>query len=749
MSYEVVTANEIFLNNYKYRVRSPVVGSFIDPFPGQLSIGDASYNNQLELSSLVISDLSGGIGDEVLRQANRCFWTDCIIEYPGHILPPRLATPISTHEAGYHIPTGGSGGTDNANTRDGSTATFGYTAASADDSWSDYFTNTIPSITATKIRYYCTFPAGYFDVLQIDVYYSAGWHNILSAAPTQTAYTDVSIGSSQAVTQIRARAQRSSTDSGVSHTWNLYEMDVYGTLTTAPTPLIEVEFNGVLYIAFGQLLAKLNAGRTAFTPVRLFANTITALIASLNSRLYIYMGDSTNYWYMSTAEAFTQSNSAVAYWGIQYDAKLFKMATTGAIAYSTDPDGGAPTWTSGGAITDIVSQIEGFMIGNDASGVDALYVATNSILKVYDSATPQWLDTKVSLPNHPNGGKGAAYFNGAHYLSYGLAVKEYAPTAAINLQDIGLTERDGLPIEYNGEIVKLTGDTGLKMMFALVDASQTTGNSKSGLYAFDGSAWFCWWIDTANNGAMTDVIVSSASSGYAVYWNVGTSVYYIDIPRGVQNPDKISQSYGTAGVLLSPWFDAGDRGAAKLAKYLNDFAKGVTTTETVALSYRIDHATTTVDTVSSIGASWTTLETLNTTGEDGYNEEIFASGAGIAFKSIQFRLDFVTAGSTAKADIQNLKLLYRKRTGALKIRRWIVEVLLDNYANGPTGNATAKAKIANLKSALTSSTDVIFSHRPNAGSDESYYVNVECEKFEEGAGPTYDGGYYRLVLTEV
>jgi hypothetical protein len=241
---------------------------------------------------------------------------------------------------------------------------------------------------------------------------------------------------------------------------------------------------------------------------------------------------------------------------------------------------------------------------------------------------------------------------------------------------------------------------------------------------------------------MHDCIVSSAASSYAVYWDCGGAIYYIDIPRGIQNPDKITQSYATAGVLLSPWFDAGDQGAAKLAKELNDFAKGVTATETVALKYRIDHTNTDLDT------GWTTLETLNTTGESGYNEELFGSGAGIAFKSIQFRLDFVTAGSTAKADIQALKLMFRKRTGALKIRRWIVEPLLDNYDNGPAGNGTAKLKITNLKSAITSTTDVVFSYRPNAGADESYYVNVECEKFEENSGPEYSG-YYRLVLTEV
>ena len=237
---------------------------------------------------------------------------------------------------------------------------------------------------------------------------------------------------------------------------------------------------------------------------------------------------------------------------------------------------------------------------------------------------------------------------------------------------------------------------------------------------------------------MHDIIVSSASSGYAVYWDCGGVIYYIDIPRGIENPDKITQSYKTVGYLLTPWFDAGNPVASKLAKVLTTFAKGITPTETVTLRYRIDH----VDTDFMTG--WTTMENLNTTAESGYNEELFGSGAGISFKAIQFRLGFYQSGAaTAKPDIQSMVLYYKKRTGAEKLRQWNVTVICDDY-----GTTSAKQKVANLKSAIESATDVLFSHRPNDASNESFYVSVDCPGFSEQTGRDYESNYI-LQLTEV
>jgi hypothetical protein len=136
------------------------------------------------------------------------------------------------------------------------------------------------------------------------------------------------------------------------------------------------------------------------------------------------------------------------------------------------------------------------------------------------------------------------------------------------------------------------------------------------------------------------------------------------------------------------------------------------------------------------------MDTLNTTGESGYNEELFASGAGLSFKAIQFRLDFVTPGSTAKPDIQSLVFYHKKRTGSEKMRYWNIPVICDNY-----GGTTAKQKVANLKAAIESTVDVLFSYHPNDDSTESYYVSVNCPEFSEQTGREYEANY-QLQLIE-
>jgi hypothetical protein len=404
------------------------------------------------------------------------------------------------------------------------------------------------------------------------------------------------------------------------------------------------------------------------------------------------------------------------------------------VTYCANPDTASPSWVAAGTITDIASELERPFVARDAAGSTVSYFSSNSVLKVLDLDTPEWLDTEVRLPNHPNGGKGACYFNGKIYLSYGLEVREYNPYTGY-LREVGLTEFDGIPSEYNGEIVKLLGDSGEKRMFALVDASQTTGNSKSGVYSWYNDVWNCWWIDTVNDQAMYDIIVSSADSGYALYWSCGADVYYIDIPRGIKNPDKITQNYATTGTFVSAWFDAGNATAIKLAKSLQTVAKGISATETVALKYRIDHATT------AIASTWTTLDTLNTTGENGVNEELFGSGAGIAFKSIQFGLDFATPGSTAKPDINSIVFYFKKGTGSENIWSWTIPIIIDN-----DGSYSAKQKFEFLKAAKESNTDILFTYRHNDASTEQYYVSVDTFEGTSETGRDYRGRYsLRLI----
>lgn len=420
--------------------------------------------------------------------------------------------------------------------------------------------------------------------------------------------------------------------------------------------------------------------------------------------------------------------------GIMWSNRLYKLKDDGTFDYSADPDDATPTWIEGGKITDIPDLVETLYIDKDASGNKVIYCATNSILFAYDDTNSIWLETEVILPNHPNGGKGAAVWRDGAHISSGLDVRKYIPGAVATLSEIGLNRDGGLPVEYNGEIVKLYGE-GENDMFALVDASQTSGNSKSTLMAWDGRGWSVWWADTNNNGVMHDVIVSSAESGYAIYWDAGGAIYYIDLHRGIRNPTKVTaQSFGDTKNHFTGWYDFGSAVSIKRAEKITLFTEGITANETVVVKYRINHTNTDLDT------GWTTLGTINdsTIDANGIWSTTFGSSLGLLFLSIQFRFD-LERGSTATLtpDILAATFNYAKLTDARW--SWSFIVICNDDAEG-----TALEKESNLITAAESNLKVPMVFRED--STDIHYVTVTQARANNDTGDSFRGRWTVTVL---
>jgi hypothetical protein len=744
----VTNPNEIELNGYKYKITSPVRKISMSQFPAKITIGDNTYDNQKYLSSWNISGEKGNGVEEMNEKedAGKAWFTNCITEYKNHLLPPRLAIKVNAPvepgtpdivDPDMELDTGWTGGSRTSlYAQSGTYSRLCDAGSSAVISYQDVAGFTPGNVYTFKCWCFAV-PFPYYINGQGRIGIDDGVTTTYSSVWGINEWGQLSVTKTISPAATRLRLVMEGNYNTAATRGNCFDTATLTmeSLAEMGKPTHMANFNGDLYVSFGRILAKLATDRTEFEVVADMLVDVTALIPSLDSKLYIYVGDATNYYYMDTSETIAQTDVADAYYGWQYDNKLFKCNSTGTVTYCANPDTASPSWVAAGTITDIADQIERFIVARDAAGSTVSYAATNSILKVLDLDTPEWLDTEVRLPNHPQGGKGACYFNGRIYLSYGLGVLEYNPNTGY-VRDIGLTERDGLPIDFNGEIVYLLGDSSEKKIFALVDSSITSGDSYSGLYSWsEDTGWQCWWYDDTVNQAMSESIVSSAESAYAIYWGVGSNVYYIDIPRGVKNPDKISQNYATSGVFITPWFDAANGVALKLAKSLQMFCSGITTTETVALKYRINH------TYTDLGTGWTTMDTLNTAGESGYNEELFGSGAGIAFRAIQFRLDFGTSGATAHPDAKSLVLYFKKETGSSNIWAWDINIKIEEDSQ-----YTAKQKYEFLEYAKESDTDILFSYHPNDNLSEQFYVQISSFEGTSETGRDYRGRYsLRLI----
>jgi len=92
--------------------------------------------------------------------------------------------------------------TDDALSYDGNTGTFAYSTANNN---TDALELNIAAISCDKIQIYgCQYKKSEADTgIVVDVYYSGGWHNIITATLTANAWTEGAIGSTQTVTAVR------------------------------------------------------------------------------------------------------------------------------------------------------------------------------------------------------------------------------------------------------------------------------------------------------------------------------------------------------------------------------------------------------------------------------------------------------------------------------------------------------------------------------------------------------------------
>ncbi len=864
------------INGLLYNISSKVIGAYHSRLPGKVNTGQDSFDKEQFLSNWIISDGRGGILVDEMDESihsDRNWWTNNITDYDGHMTLPRLAVAITvpTGIAALTLVNGdmeleATGWTNGArSTTHPQTGTYDWrvdneTSFQALTTFSnDYRLMTI------KVSCHCWSDTGAQAKIAVtdgvDTT-SSSFHTGSSGDETLTVTHVINAAATKIEVQMIAGVPVGYFDNYI--------------ITEEPSisdAKIFVNFNGELYIASGSVLVKLASGRITTTNIRSLDAVITDMFIGPNGNLLIYLGDSTNYYYMTSGEVFQQTNVNDANIGLLWDSKAWKLDTDGNWWYSTDGDNSAtPTWTSRAGITDIPSEIERLIVGRDGDGNPVIYCSTNTWLKLYDFTNNKWINTEVKLYGNQHHGKGFIYWNSAHYLSYGIGVKQYTVGNTGTLSDTGLNRDGGLPTEYNGIITRLID--GGDQLFALVDSSLISGNSQSTLNAYTGRAWRCWWAgpneviedcedawnelvdgdvtstldntdfmfgsgsaklvvatgagasdilateaisstdisgydtaslwikstvalssgdlqllldDTANcaspietidipaisadiwtrvdctlaaassdtaiisigikmvvdkgaftlnidqveavgyNDAMSDAIVSSAESGYAVYFNSGTRVYYIDIPEGLSNPKYLTgtQTYNPSGLHLSPWFDGDNQAFQKLSKAVVSYAKLITTTEIINIKYRVDKTFTDRD------SGWTLLDTLNAAGDNGEVVNEIASGAGLGFNSWQYRLDFVRGGTTTLSpDMLALTLGYRLVTQGNW--SWTLSLLIDK-----SHNTSAKDKWENLESAIESQIDIAFIFRFNP--DETHFIQFLQPREILVSGKKYDG----------
>lgn len=194
------------------------------------------------------------------------------------------------------------------------------------------------------------------------------------------------------------------------------------------------------------------------------------------------------------------------------------------------------------------------------------------------------------------------------YISQGMSVVQWTGDVA---SPAGLDVDDGVPIQYKGGILQLLN--GGHNLFALVDATKGASSAAMLIYGDDvayadvmePSVGFSWvasretrgWVVRATGDTLTlganRMWISTAEGTYRLWFNVGTTLYSIDLEEGLFNPlGDTSGRYEPTGTIDYPVVDFGYAENHKLGLLVEVRTKMTGVSEPVLPYIRFDEGAT-------------------------------------------------------------------------------------------------------------------------------------------------------------
>ncbi len=229
--------------------------------------------------------------------------------------------------------------------------------------------------------------------------------------------------------------------------------------------------------------------------------------------------------------------------------------------------------------------------------------------------------------------------------------------------------------------------------------------------------WQCRWEDTNHSLAVTPGLASDVYD-YRFWWGSNGTIYYITLPRNLQNPKKtVGYQYAASAMHITPWLNAGSETFKKLSLFLSTYCMDLTANETIALKYRINKIYTDRDT------GWTTLDTLVLA--DIYDVKTLfpdsTTPVGTLVKAIQFRFDFARGATTTLApDLQAFTWGHKKDI----VKKYGWNMVLD--CREQYGGQTPLEQETSLNAAEDSQTLISFAFRDirKDGTNTPHYVVI-------------------------
>lgn len=341
------------------------------------------------------------------------------------------------------------------------------------------------------------------------------------------------------------------------------------TTMTVGTTVTRAEFNDLLYVNFGRILAKLNGTGTAFTAVAYMAASITSLepmTISGTDYLFIAQGTSNNYWYATTAELITQSTAVVKtykYFRVVHSASPTMWGNDGVntIRSTVNPLNGGTAWSGQTTIASSADTITGLH-----TKAGALYISKEDMMYYLNSSGAVQNDLApelATLTRSTDNGKNTMMWLNKIYMHWGAQslLEEDSGTNTWRSPALSATGAS----EYNGYVMALAGDD--QYLYAILDNSTSIEVLAGRLESIDGTTKWVWHC--INETTLTGCETAFVSSVYQKrLWISSTSssdsVYYIPLPTGYADvANDTNRSFQTGTTMETSWLHGNFKSTTK------------------------------------------------------------------------------------------------------------------------------------------------------------------------------------------
>ena len=488
------------------------------------------------------------------------------------------------------------------------------------------------------------------------------------------------------------------------------------------------ELGNAIYAAFGTDVRKYNNTTDSWgsSLATLQAAATDSLTFRMNGVVYLAFataGTPGGYTYTSDGITWTddtKDTQFLAWW----DDRLWGIDATGQLWFST----AIGVETNEAQLPLPSDSVTSLFVGRAPNDSLILYAGATYGLWAHDIDNARFGETELTVPQHPDNGKGADRWRDSTFYPVGNGIWRYVNGGNQALITImGPDRDDGLPSDKRGIIRQLLGTT--NELLAIFDATSAPGTMDmfdgdgvlsaaqviepdtgfSSILGWNEGAWECKWLGGNVGQAISWAYVSNAYSTYRLWWATNQRVYYMALPRDIVNPNEITTFvYALSADHETPWFNADQEEVDKLMLELRVECAGMSATETAVVSYGTNYSST-----------YTQLGTITASGVTSYLFPNSTSPSGTGFRAIRFKVSLARGTTTTLTpDVLSLTMSYRKKLPA-KYSHTVELDLMQEYK----GN-TPKQLRAALVTALASATKVELTFRDDTGTTRNYWVDV-------------------------